>query len=230
LTADQLNIYRQAFNKEDNKTWILAPSFSLVTSEGREQSWATAPIRRSDLTPYLQRWFRADESEPAPYSRSLLEEDPVRGLLLRRDALLSSGVERLVLPLNLGGGHWTSIHIDLKTRMIEYYDSTGKGARSWHPLLRARLEQVQSWMSSIDKGTLYRISGSETTGSSPSVIDSRQQWDGVSCGYYIPHYAALRGQGYSVDAINDMSRRDILRQIASRRKLVSECLQSFASA
>jgi hypothetical protein len=89
---------------------------------------------------------------------------------------------------------------------------------------------ASSWMSSIDKGTLYRISGSETTGSSPSVIDSRQQWDGVSCGYYIPHYAALRGQGYSVDAINDMSRRDILRQIASRRKLVSECLQSFASA
>ena len=59
--------------------------------------------------------FGANETHPFAYS--------LTGLLQASPNLLE--VDRIIIPINVGGAHWTIIMIDLKRHRIFYYNSTG---------------------------------------------------------------------------------------------------------
>ncbi|MCB1135911.1 MAG: hypothetical protein KDK78_06565, partial [Chlamydiia bacterium] len=170
LTAEQLNAYRPHFNGENNGACMLSASFSPIERERTGRNWSLPDRLLNQEHPHLLQWMRADEvvKDHIP----LLRPDPSSEShwKLRRRDLLEEGIRLLILPINLGNLHWTSIHIDLEHRRIEYYDSKGGGNPQYFALVRLRLFQIQDWLARIDGERHYPVLPDGEESDSPSAI------------------------------------------------------------
>jgi Ulp1 family protease len=87
---------------------------------------------------------------------------------------------RIVLPVNITNTHWTSVHVDLRTKEILYYDSMGGPGTKWLELAYAYLQgewnQYNSNEGPFDSNNEWRMRMPSLGQSIP------QQFNGYDCG------------------------------------------------
>ena len=89
---------------------------------------------------------------------------------------------RIVLPVNITNTHWTSVHVDLRTKEILYYDSMGGPGTKWLKLAYAYLQgewnQYNSNEGPFDSNNEWRMRMPSLGQSIP------QQFNGFDCGVF----------------------------------------------
>jgi hypothetical protein len=204
LTHSQMVTYANVFNSDaSNTTWVITPNNCDISFLGAANStWSV---------------FDSNKLEKS-YAYKVLESR-INNSTNRLE--LPEGKNCISIVVNLGNKHWTSIQIHLSTQTIYYLDSAGQSTFAnvnYNAIIDNYLAGLKACLEHYIPGRVFTLARGQH---SPSIVESREQFDGWNCGVFVFYYASL-----AKDVANAHFQRpfnEVQAHVLSRRAHILSC-------